>query len=87
MRCLSEIRTVRELREARRELELREMFARQRLEEDIRRTFTLSNLLSIVVPPASLIDRVIGGIGTGFAAVQGIIEAIKALIGKERVKS
>ena len=40
--------------------ELREMFARQRLEADIRDTLSPANLLSMVVPPGSLFDRLFG---------------------------
>jgi hypothetical protein len=69
---LSEIDTAAQLREARRELEIREWFARERLAEDAADTFTVDNLLSIVAPPGSLVDRVIGGVGTGIAAAQGL---------------
>ncbi len=65
---LSDIRSMRALREARREFELREMFARRRLEADIRDTFTLDNLFGMVSPPGSLLSRVLGGVGTGLAA-------------------
>ncbi len=80
-RYLSEISSVRELREARVELELRELFARRRLESDIYDTFTLDNLIGMVAPPGSILDRVIGGVGTGFAAVQGVMGVIGSLLG------
>ncbi len=83
-RYLSEISSVRELKEARRELELREWFARERLEADIYDTFTLDNLVSMVAPPGSILDRVIGGVGTGFAAVQGIFGVLGSLFGGRR---
>ena len=81
-RYLSEIRTVGELREARRELEIREWFAKERLIEDTYNTFTLDNLLSIVAPPGSLVDRIIGGVGTGFTAIQGIMGVIGSFLGR-----
>lgn len=86
-RYLSEISTVRELKEARRELEIREWFARERLIQDAYDTFTIDNLLSMVVPPGSLADRVIGGVGTGIAAVQGIAGAISSLLGARASRS
>ncbi len=79
-RYLSEISSVRELREARRELELREWFARERLEADIYETFTLDNLVAMVAPPGSMLDRVIGGVGTGLAAAQGVFGVIGSLL-------
>ncbi len=80
-RYLSEISSVRELREARRELELREWFARERLEADIYETFTLDNLVAMVAPPGSILDRVIGGVGTGFAVVQGVLGTLGSVLG------
>ncbi len=79
-RYLSEIGSVAELREARRELELREWFARERLMDDIHSTLSLDTLLSIVAPRGSLLDKVIGSVGTGFTAVQGIIGAISSML-------
>jgi hypothetical protein len=80
-RYLSEIRSVRELKEARVELELREWFARERLEADVYDTFTLDNLVSIVAPPGSWLYRVIGGVGTGLATVQGVVGMLGSFIG------
>lgn len=79
-RYLSEISTVAELKEARRELELREWFAGERLAEDIAETFTLENMISIVAPPGSVLDRVIGGVGTGFTAIQGIMGVVGSFL-------
>lgn len=87
VRYLSEISSVRELRQARRELEIREWFARERLIEDTYATFSLENLLSIVAPPGSVIDRVIGGVGTGFSVVQAVIGAIGSMIGGRASRS
>lgn len=81
VRYLSEIRTVAELREARRELEIREWFASERLGEDIRDTFSLNTLLSIVAPSGGMVDRMIGNVGTGFMATRGIVGAIGSLFG------
>jgi hypothetical protein len=78
---LSEISSVRELREARTELELREWFARERLASDVYDTLTWDNLLSMVAPPGSLFDRVIGGVGTGLAATQGILGLFGSFFG------
>ncbi len=76
-----------QLREARREMELREFFARERLLADVADTFTLDNLLSMVAPPGSLVERVISGVGTGFAALQGIIGVVGGLFGRQERSS
>jgi hypothetical protein len=78
---LSEISTAAELRAARGELEVREWFASRRLVDDAIDTFTIENLISVVAPPGSLVDRVIGGIGTGIAAAQGILGFAGSLFG------
>lgn len=79
-RSLGGIRSVRELREVRREMELRELFARERLTEDVAETFSVGNLLSLVAPPGSVAGRMIGGVGTGFAALQGILGVVGSLL-------
>jgi hypothetical protein len=79
-RYLSEISTAAQLREARRELEIREWFARDRLAGDLVDTFTVDNLLSIVAPPGSVVERIIGGVGTGIAAVRGIFGFFGSLV-------
>jgi hypothetical protein len=86
-RYLSEIRSVRELKEARVELELREWFARERLEADVYDTFTLDNLVSMVAPPGSWLNRVIGGVGTGLATVQGVVGMLGSFLGGRGVSS
>lgn len=69
---LNEIGTVGELREARRELSLREEYAGARLADEAADTFSLGGLLSIVAPPGSAGERIVGGIGTGVALMQGL---------------
>lgn len=84
-RYLSEIGSARELKEAMRELELREFFARERLAEDAADTFTLGNLISTVMPRGSVADRVVGGVmggvGTGFSALQSVIGVLGSFMG------
>jgi hypothetical protein len=80
-RYLSEISSVRELQEARRELEIREFFARERLEMDVIDTFSPDNLLAMVAPPGSAIERIIGSVGNGIATVQGIMGVLGSLFG------
>ncbi len=81
-RYLSEISSVAELREARSELELREWFAKERLIDDVYHTFSFDNLLSMVAPPGSFLGRAVGGVGTGISVAQGVIGAIRSLIGE-----
>jgi hypothetical protein len=83
-RYLSEINTAAELRAARQELEIRQWFAAERLAADVEDTFTFDNLLSLVAPPGSVVDRVIGGVGTGFTALQGLLGFVGTLFGGER---
>jgi hypothetical protein len=80
-RYLSEIGSVRELREARRELEIREFFARERLEMDVMDTLSPENMMAMVAPPGSLIYRVIGSVESGLATVQGIGGVLGSLFG------
>ncbi len=61
-----------QLREAQREIALRTEYAGERLSDDAAAVFSWDGLLSIVAPPGSLVDKIIGGVGTGIAAVQGI---------------
>jgi hypothetical protein len=82
-RRLSEISSLAELREARRELALREWYARERLTRDVRDTFSFDNLLSIVAPRGSFLERAIGSVGSGFTVAQGVVRAIRSLIGGE----
>jgi hypothetical protein len=79
-RRLGEIRSVEELREMRREMELREFFARERLTKDAAETFSLANLISFVAPQGSVVDRIIGGVGTGFSAIQGVLGIVGSLL-------
>jgi hypothetical protein len=80
-RYLSEIGSMRELREARRELEIREFFARERLEMDVLEVLSPENLLAMVAPPGSVVRRVIGGVESGLATVQGVFGALGSLFG------
>ncbi len=76
---------MRRLREVRREFELREWLARERLLDDVADTFSFDNLLSLVAPPGSLLDRVIGGVGTGFSVVQSVLATLGPLLaGKKK---
>jgi hypothetical protein len=84
IRYLSDISSVGELREARRELELRTWYAERKLEDDIEETFTLDNMLSIFAPPGSLPDRILCGIGTGVATIRGIGNAFRMFRGRGR---
>jgi hypothetical protein len=86
-RRLSDISSLSELREVRRELAIREWLARERLEKDVRDTFSFDNLLSLIAPRGSFLDRAIGSVGSGFTVAQGVIRAIRSLIGGESAVS
>ncbi len=86
-RYLSEIRSVRELREAKRELELRDFFARERLAEDVAETFSVGNLLSLVAPPGSVVNRMMGGMETGLSAVQAVLGVVGSLLDGRRSRN
>lgn len=70
---------MRELREARRIVDLKLWYAEQKLADDISGTFSIDNFLSIIAPPGSLTDRVISGISTGLATIRGIINGIRCI--------
>jgi hypothetical protein len=84
LRYFSDIKTQKELREVRRELELREWYAGEKFIDNASDTFSMDNLLSIVAPPGSAADRVVGGIGTGIATVRGIMNAVQMFRGRRR---
>lgn len=69
-RYLSDIATMKELREARKELEMKTWYFERVLTERFYATFSVDNLISIVVPPGSFIERAIGWIETGMAIVR-----------------
>ena len=69
-RYLSDIATMKELREARRELEMKRWYFEKVLTQRFRTTFSVDNLISIVVPPGSFIERAIGWIETGMAVIR-----------------
>ncbi len=75
-RYLKEIATMSQLREAQREIALRTEYAGERLADDAAAVFSWDWLLSLVAPPGSVGERIMGGITTGIAAVQGISSII-----------
>lgn len=77
VRYLDEISSFKELREARREIDRRLRYAEEKLADDVVETFSVENLLSIIAPPGSAADRLVGSIGTGLATVRGVINAIQ----------
>ncbi|MDR1671193.1 MAG: phage holin family protein [Alistipes sp.] len=84
---LRKIDTVAELRGVRRELEVREEFAAERLAWDVSETLSPDNLIAMIAPPGSLVDRVIGGIGSGLTAVQALFGFVGSLWGGRHHKS
>lgn len=61
-RYLNSLRTLDEVREARRELALREFFAREKLTQEARGLFSWGGLLSMLIPRGSMVDRLLGGV-------------------------
>ena len=76
-RYLSEISSLKELREARREIDMKLWYTGEKLADDVAETFSVDNLLSIIAPPGSVADRIVGGMSTGLATVRGIINAVQ----------
>lgn len=73
---LNKIGSMRELRVARRELEIREWFARERLADDAAEVFSLGTLVSLIAPRGSILGGMAGGIGRVFSA------ALAAVVGR-----
>jgi hypothetical protein len=63
------------LREVREALQGRILYAEQRLADDFEETFSLENLIDLVAPPGSFLDRAIGWFEDAFAAVRGVMGA------------
>ncbi len=76
VRYLKEIATMSQLREAQREIALRTEYAGERLADDAAAVFSWDGLLSLVAPPGSVGERIMGGVTTGIAAVQGLSSVI-----------
>ncbi len=72
-----DIRNLGELRQMRREVEIKLWYAEERLADGIADTFSVDNLLSLFAPPGSVGDRIVGGFSTGLATIRGIINAIQ----------
>ncbi len=71
-RYLKEIATMSQLREAQREIALRAEYTGERLADNAAAVFSWDGLLSIVAPPGSVGERIMGGVTTGIAAVHGL---------------
>jgi hypothetical protein len=84
VRYLDEISSYAELTQARRDVQVKIRSAEQELAESAGEAFSLDNLLSIVAPPGSVLDSLIGSIDTGIATVRGIINGIALFRRKKR---
>jgi hypothetical protein len=76
VRYLDEISSYDELSKARREVRAKVWRAEERLADSAAGAFSFDNLISIIAPSGSLIDRLIGSFETGLATVRGIINGI-----------
>ncbi len=72
-----DIRRLAELRQMRREVDIELRYAGEKLADDVAGTFSVDNLLSIIAPPGSVADRIVGGLSTGLATVRGVMNAIQ----------
>lgn len=79
IRNLSKISSLRELREARRIVDLKLWYTEQKISDDISGTFSVNNLLSLIAPEGSTADRIINGMTTGLATVRGIVNGIRRI--------
>lgn len=76
-RYLNDIGTARALREARRDIDTRLWYAEDRFVERTASTFSVDNLISLIAPPGSLTDRLVGGVSSGLATIRGIMSYIR----------
>ncbi len=77
IRTPRDIRRLAELRQMRREVDIKLWYAGEKLAGDVAYTFSVDNLLSIIAPPGSVGDRIVGGFSTGLATVRGVMNAIQ----------
>jgi hypothetical protein len=72
----SEIASYDELLQVRRSLKIAVRETKEDIADSADEFFSLDNLVSLIAPPGSTIDRLIGGVETGIATVRGIIRGI-----------
>lgn len=82
VRYLSDISSLSELRQARREVDLKLWYAGEKLTDDLSDTFSVDNLMSIIAPPGSLTEKIIDGFSMGLTTLRGIINAIGLFRGR-----
>lgn len=68
---------MRELREARRVVDLKIWYTEQRLADNVGSLFSVDNLVSAIAPPGSVADGIIGGMGMLAATFRGIVKGIR----------
>jgi hypothetical protein len=76
VRYLDEISSYDELIQARRDVQTQMWMAEEELAESAGEVFSVDNILSIIAPPGSMIDSLIGSFESGLATVRGIINGI-----------
>ncbi len=74
---MGDIASHRELREVQDRIRVRIWYAEQRFVEGVEETFSAENLLEMIAPPGSLLDRIVGWAETGFATARGIFSAVE----------
>jgi hypothetical protein len=77
VRYLDEIRSYKELRQVRREMDMKVWTAEEELSESVVEAFSADNILSFIAPQGSVIDRLVGGFDTVLATVRGIIRGVE----------
>jgi hypothetical protein len=76
VRYLDEISSYDELVQARREVQAQMWRVEEDLTDSAAEAFSLDTLISIIAPPGSMVDRLIGSFDTLLATVRGIINGI-----------
>jgi hypothetical protein len=76
VRYLDEIGSYEELIRARHHVQAQVRMAEEDLADTAADAFSLDNLVSIIAPPGSMVDRLIGSFDTVLATVRGIINGI-----------
>lgn len=84
VRRIGDIASHRELREVQDRLRARIWYAEQRLVDDFEATFSAENLLDMIAPPGSVLDRIVGWAETGFATARGIFGAVESFRKRRR---
>lgn len=78
---LHKIGSYNELRMIRREIDMELWYIENKLADDVAEAFSFNNLVSLVAPRGSVVDRMASGVSSGLAVVRGFFKGLKAIRG------